>query len=69
MPGELGTKFIRMRKVQFQKMNLPVFKYFLLLVERIPAHTPNLRFNASSTMKLPIKPLAPVIKTLSIITL
>ena len=25
MPGELGTKFIRMRKVQFQKMNLPVF--------------------------------------------
>lgn len=68
MPGELGTKFIRVRKIQFQKVDFPVFKYRLLLVERIPAHTPNFRFNASSTMKLPIKPLAPVIKILSIIT-
>ena len=33
-----------------------------LLDERMPAHTPNPRLNASSTMKLPINPLAPVIK-------
>ena len=26
MPGELGTKFIRMRKIQFQKVNFPVFQ-------------------------------------------
>ena len=38
----------------------------ILLDERMPAHTANLRFNASSTMKLPINPLAPVIKILAI---
>ena len=48
---------------------LPVSYTHLDVYKRqIPAHTPNFRFNASSTMKLPIKPLAPVIKTLSIIT-
>ena len=69
MPGELGTKLIRMCKIQFQKVNFSgSLKYRLLLVGRIPAHTPKLSFQRFLHDETSYKPLAPVIKTLSIIT-
>jgi len=62
MSRELCPQFIGVRKVQFEEMYLAVTQILAAAGRTYTRPHTELAFNASSTMKLPINPLAPVIK-------